>query len=227
MAKLLVENKQVVVPGEELAEGMDYIPGAGAYRDNDIIRAKKLGLAEISGRAIKIISLSGRYAPKKDDVIIGKVIDITLNGWRLDTNSAYSSLLGMRDATSSYIEKGSDLTKYFNIGDYLVVKISNVTSQKLIDVTLKGPGLRKLKGGRIIKIKPSKVPRVIGKGGSMVKLIKDATGCFITVGQNGRIWISGTPEKELIVVEAIRNIEKNAHIKGLTEEINKFLSKVK
>jgi len=81
------------------------------------------------------------------------------------------------------------LTKYFDIGDYVMAKIINVTSQKLVDVTMKGPGLRKLKGGRIIQVNPYKVPRIIGKAGSMVTMIKDATGCRILVGQNGLVWI--------------------------------------
>jgi len=69
------------------------------------------------------------------------------------------------------------------------------------------------------------VPRVIGKQGSMVSMIKQATGCKITVGQNGLVWLSGEPEKELIAVNTIKMIEKNAHKSGLTETIKAFLEK--
>jgi exosome complex component RRP4 len=65
-------------------------------------------------------------------------------------------------------------------------------------LTLKSKGLGVLEDGRIIKINPHKVPRVIGKEGSMVSLIKSETGCEITVGQNGAIWIQG---------EKIENLE--------------------
>ena len=104
-------------------------------------------------------------------------------------------------------------------------KIVNVTSQKLVDVTMKGPGLRKLKGGRIIEVNPHKVPRIIGKQGSMVMMIKDATKCNITVGQNGLIWIDGEPMNELLALQTIRKIEKESHMSGLTDKIKEYLEK--
>jgi exosome complex component RRP4 len=106
-----------------------------------------------------------------------------------------------------------------------VAKIVKVTSQKLIDVSTKGPGLRKLYGGRIITVNCNKVPRIIGKQGSMVSLIKTATGCKIIVGQNGVIWLTGAPDQEVIAIEAIRKIEAEAHMAGLTERMTTYLEK--
>lgn len=183
MSELLVKEKSVVVPGEELANGMDYLPSEGTYRQGEIIRANKLGLVMLEGRALRIVPVSGVYLPKRGDVIIGKVVDITYSGWMFDVNCAYRAMLGLKDATSDFISKGADLTKYYTFGDRVVAKIYNVTSQNLIDITLKGPGLRKLEGGRILNVTPSKVPRIIGKSGSMISMIKDATKCQIVVGQ--------------------------------------------
>ncbi|MBW2968575.1 exosome complex protein Rrp4 [Candidatus Woesearchaeota archaeon] len=225
METLKVKNRNIVVPGETLAEGMGFLPSRGTYRDGKTIKAKRLGMISIDKKVIKLIPLSGAYMPKVGDKIIAKVIDIMMSGWRVDTRSAYSAVLGLKDATSDYIAKGADLTQYFGLGDYVLTQITNVTSQKLIDVTMRGPGLRKLRGGRIININPHKVPRVIGKEGSMVTMIKQATECNILVGQNGRIWIDGEPEKEVITEETINKIEKEAHTAGLTDNIKKFLEK--
>ena len=225
MGKLLVEERSVVVPGEELAEGLDYLPGYGAYRKDQHVLAGKLGLLTVDGRALKIIPLSGRYMPKRNDVIIGKVIDVTMMGWRLEINCAYSAMLSMKDATSDFIARGADLTQFFSLGDYMVAKIVNVTSQKLVDLSTKGPGLRKLYGGRIINVNCNKVPRIIGKQGSMVSLIKNATGCKIIVGQNGCIWLQGDPKSEVIAIETIRKIENESHVSGLTERITEHLEK--
>ena len=222
---LKAKNREIVIPGEILAEGMGFLPSKGTYREDKTIRAKRLGMISVDGKVIKLIPLSGAYAPRVGDKIIAKVIDIMMSGWRLDTRSAYSAVLGMKDATSDYIAKGADLTQYFNLGDYVLTQITNVTSQKLIDVTMRGPGLRKLKGGRIITINPHKVPRVIGKEGSMVTMVKQATDCNILVGQNGRVWINGEPEKEILAAETIQKIEKESHKAGLTDNIKKFLEK--
>jgi exosome complex component RRP4 len=225
MGKLIAKEKEIAVPGEALAEGMDNLPGVGTYREGESIIAGKLGLVYVDGRTIKLISLSGVYIPKRGDTIICKVIDVGFSGWRLDTNSPYSAMLGMKDATSEYIARGADLTQYYDLGDYIVCKITNVTSQKLVDVTMKGPGLRKLKGGRIIEVDSNKVPRIIGKQGSMVTMIKQGTDCNIVVGQNGLVWIFGKPANELLAIRAIRKIEQESHLSGLTENIKSFLEK--
>ncbi len=224
MSNLLIQDKAIVVPGELLAQGMDFLPSFGTYRVKEDIRAARLGMAKVEGKVLKIIPLSGRYIPKRGDVILGPVTDIMLSGWRQDTNSPYSAVLGMKDATSEFIERGADLSRYYALGDYLVTKVINVTSQKLVDVTMRGPGLHKLTGGRIIEVNPNKVPRIIGKQGSMVGMIKDMTGLKIVVGQNGIIWLEGEPRKENIAVEAIRKIERDGHHSGLTDKIKEFLA---
>ncbi|MBD3304292.1 RNA-binding protein [Candidatus Woesearchaeota archaeon] len=223
--KLKIKNKEIAVPGEVLAEGMGFVPSKGISRENDKLVAEQVGMIGIEGKVIKLISLRGVYIPKAGDKIIAKVIDVLMTGWRLDIRGPYSAVLSMKDATSDFIQRGADLTQYFALGDYVLTKITNVTSQKLVDVTMKGPGLRKLKGGRILKVNSHKVPRVIGKDGSMVVMIKQATGCNILVGQNGWIWLDGEPKQEVIAEKAIKKIESEAHLSGLTDRIKDFLEK--
>ncbi len=221
--QIVVKDKDIVVPGEIIAKGMSFLPGNGAYREQDNVVAKRLGMVSIEGKVIKLIPLTGTYSPKLKDRIVGRVIDVLMQGWRMDINCPYSAVLSLKDGTSEFIPRGADLTQYFGLGDYLVCQIVNVTSQKLIDVSMRGPGLRKLKGGRILNISPQKVPRVIGKDGSMVSMIKEATGCDIVVGQNGIIWFSGEPEGEVLAVKAFKKIEEDAHLSGLTDKIAALL----
>ncbi len=221
---LLIEEKQFVIPGEVLAEGIDYLPANGTYREEDKIYSAQLGMVNVSGRLIKVISLSGRYVPKVGDTVIGKIANIGFNGWMVDISYAYEAGLSLKEATSDFIERGADLTKYFDFGEIIVANVINVTKSKAIDLTMKGPGLRKLKGGKMMEVTSSKVPRIIGKQGSMISLIKNATGCRIIVGQNGLVWISGDdPGKEAIATAAILKIEQEAHTSGLTEKISEFL----
>jgi len=147
-----------------------------------------------------------------------------MSGWRINTNTPYAAVMPLAEGSTEFISRGADLTRYFKIGDLLMAKIVNVTSQMLIDISVKGPGLRKLKGGRILHVDPMKVPRIIGKQGSMISLIKDKTGCNITVGQNGIVWIKGDSEKELLAEKAVKMIEAKSHEEGLTEKMEKFLS---
>ncbi|MFH1589317.1 MAG: exosome complex RNA-binding protein Rrp4 [archaeon] len=227
MGKLLVKDKEIVTPGEVIAEGMDYLPSFGTYRLGDKIMANRVGLLSVDGKVLKTLNMAGKYLPKPNDIIIGQVFDILMSGWRLKINSAYSAVLMMQEASFNFIQKGADLTRIYDLDDYIMTKITKVSSQKLIDVTMKGPGLRKLTDGRVIEVNTHKVPRIIGKQGSMVSMIKDATGCRISVGQNGLIWIQGEPENELVAVRAIQKIAEESHHPGLTESIKAFLEKNK
>ena len=224
MSNLLIDEKNVVVPGEVIANGMDFVPALGSFREGDKIIASQLGLVNLSGRLIKVIPLSGRYIPKNGDVVIGRVADIGFSGWRVDIGWAFEANLSMKEASSDFIDKKTDLTQYYTYGDIVAAQITYIFGSKIIDLTMKGPGLRKLKGGRIIKITPSKVPRVIGKQGSMISMIKEKTNCRIIVGQNGLVWIQGDDnDKMMLAVNTIYKIEEEAHLSGLTDRIKSFL----
>lgn len=229
-SKLLVKDKDIVVPGQVLAEGFDFLPSYGTYRKEDKIIANKLGLISMEGKVLKTIPMAGRYLPKRHDVIIGRVIDITMTSWRLNINSAYTAMLNSKDiggngrGYSSYPHKGN-LSKTYKMNDYIFCKVTNVSDMNLVDVTTQGPGLRKLYGGRVLHVNTHKVPRIIGKKGSMVNMIKQATNCKMIVGQNGVVWLQCEPKVEALAVNAIRKIEEESHISGLTNRIKIFLEK--
>lgn len=224
-SELFVQDKEVVVPGQILAEGMEYLPSYGTYRKNDQIIANKLGLLTVDGKVLRTIPLSGQYYPKRNDIVIAKVIDILSVGWRVEFDSYVTGLIPVKDGTFEFVQKGGDLTRYFAIEDFVVCKITNVSSQGLVDLSAKGPGLRKLRGGRMMKINAHKVPRIIGKKGSMVSMIKNATDCKITVGQNGRIWLQGEPQMEFLAIKTIEKIDRESHVSGLTDRIKEYLEK--
>lgn len=222
MSEILVQDKQLVIPGAALAAGVDYIPGAGCFREDNQIKSKFLGLIRLKDKLINVISLSGVYIPKSGDGIIAKVIDMQSTFWILDINSPYDAILQLGEAVSEYVDiSKTDISVYYDIGDIVYVKILNVSSSKNISLTMNDYRAKKLFGGKLISITPSKVPRLIGKEGSMIELIKNKTGCQIVVGQNGRVWIKGT--NEILATKAILMIEKEAHKEGLTDRITEML----
>jgi len=223
--KLLVKDRDIVVPGDLLAEGLSFLPSGKAFREDDKIYAATVGLVSIKGRVVKVIPLAGKYMPKKGDVVIGKVTNIGYAGWNLDINSPYSADLNIGEATTEFIDLAkTDLSKYFDIGDYVLAEVINISEGKFVKLSAKRRPYRKLKGGNIIKVSPTKIPRIIGKAGSMIKMLKELSGCDIIVGQNGIVWIKGIPEKESLVAKAIRKIEKESHLSGLTDKIKAMLT---
>ena len=138
MSKLLVEAKAVVIPGEILAEGMDHLPGKGAFREGEKVIASRVGLVYVNGSIINIVPLSGRYIPKKDDTVIGYVRDMTYSSWFINIGYAYDASLSLKDASSSYIERGASLSDFYAVSDAILTRITNVTKDlvnRLINAT--------------------------------------------------------------------------------------------
>lgn len=215
------KERRIVVPGEILSKDSKFLPGECTRKEGSNIIAERYGLLDESGNLVKVIPLSGVFIPRRGNVVICQVKDISFNGWMIDVNSAYASFLPVAEVPR-YIDK-NHLTDFLEIGDFFNAKISSV-KQKGIDLTLDGRGLGKLEGGMIIFINPNKVPRVIGRAGSMISLIKDETNSKITVGQNGLVWIKADNiENELLAKKAILFVTEKSFISGLTDKVKDFL----
>lgn len=210
-------TRKVVVPGEIIVTGEDFLPGEGTRREGEHIVAGKFGLAEEAGRVVRLIPIFGAFVPRRNNVVVGRVVDVTYSGWLIDID-CYANAFVPIDESPRFINR-NEMDQFLAIGDVLAAKIWSVKG-KGIDLTLKGKGLGKVEGGFIFHIIPSRVPRVIGREGSMVNLIKDKTGCNITVGQNGWIWVKGPSiEAEILARKAIEMVADKVHLSGLTEKV--------
>lgn len=220
-----MESRKIVVPGETIVTGEEYLPGEGCRRDGEDIVAGKFGLADVSDKLVKVIALSGVYIPRRGNAIIGTVIDVTFNGWILDFNGPTTGFLSLMEVPR-FINK-DELQEQFDFGDVVLAKIWNVKA-KGVDLSVKMRGFGRLDDGMLVKINANKVPRVIGKEGSMVTVIKDATGCDITVGQNGVIWVRGKKiDDELKAKKIIEFICEHSFVEGLTDKVKEFIGKLK
>jgi exosome complex component RRP4 len=223
-SEILVKERQLVIPGETLARGLDFLPSSGCYRENNELKSKLLGLVKLKDRFIGIIPLAGVYIPKTGDGIIGLVEDMQTTIWIVDINSPYDAILPLGEAVGEYVDLNrTDISIYYDIGDLIYAKVLNVSKSKQVQLTMNDHRARKLISGRVLTITPSKVPRLIGKQGSMIELIKNKTKCQIIVGQNGVVWIKG--EQEGLAAKAILTIENESHISGLTDKITAMLEK--
>ena len=213
------EKRRIVIPGELLGEGRSF---DGTFVEEGKVYSKYLGILKQRGNGYSVIPLAGVYIPKIGDKVIGIIQDIQVSGWTVDINAPWQAFMPLAEAVNEFVDIfKTDLSKYYDIGDVVYGRIQNVTKSMIIQISMKAPGCKKLRGGVLVKITPSKVPRLIGKGGSMVNLIKEKTNTTIIIGQNGLVWIKG--EKVGKAIEAILTVDRESHIVGLTEKISKML----
>jgi exosome complex component RRP4 len=123
---------------------------------------------------------------------------------------------------------GDTSTEKYSIGDILITKIISADRLNKPELTTVGKYLGKRTNGIVISIDTPKIPRVIGRSGSMIKLLKNMTKCHIFVTQNGRIWLKGEDSAhEKLLIDAIKKIEKEAHTVGLTDRMSEYIENEK
>jgi exosome complex component RRP4 len=228
MMPLFYEKRQLVTPGDLLAED-DYVAGDNTYKDDGKIYASRIGLVDYEARKVHVVALKAFYVPYVGDTVIGTVVEVTTGGWIVDINAPYFAMLRASDVVDRpFKPQTSDLPSIFDVGDLIIAQVVAYDRSRDPLLTVREPGLGKIMRGQLVEITTTKIPRVIGRKGSMVGTIKRETGCQITIGQNGLILISGkTPEDERLAVMALHKIEEESHTSGLTDRVTEMLRKEK
>ncbi len=217
------DKREIVIPSQLLGEIKHKKAGRGTFIENGKIYAEILGILNNDSNYINVVPLKGRYDPIEKDLVIGIVEEAMSSSWLVDINAAYPALLHVNEVPWD-VDFG-ETERYLNNGDSVMAKVLQVDREKKLQITLKDYNLYKLKDGYILNVEPSKVPRIIGKKGSMISLLKKYTKCRIFVGQNGRIWVNGSDDGIKKVINTIKMIEYESLSYGLTNKIEELLKK--
>jgi exosome complex component RRP4 len=218
-----LSEKLIVIPGDLLSEDVSRA-GDGTYVHDGKVYASLYGLLSEKNK-IRVVPLSGKYIPSRGDLVIGTVKEVTFSNWIVDIGSPYDGLLHVSEYPRRIASE--DMSKYLNVGETILTQVKDLDPTMKVELTLRDRKLKPIRSGRIFELSPSKVPRLIGHGGSMISLIKGETNCSITVGQNGRVWIDGEDCNIDFAIEAITKIEQESHIPGLTDRLARFFKEAK
>ena len=211
---------KLVIPGDILSDDVKRA-GEGTYVASGKVYASIYGI--LDQKELRVIPLSGKYMPYTGDTVIGKVVDIIFSNWIVDINSPYEALLHV----SEHPERidTCDMDRCLEIGDLIIARVKDVDATMRVELTLEK--FKPLRSGRVIEISHTRIPRVIGRGGSMINLLKKELDCSIFVGQNGRIWINGKEDYIDLAIQTLLKIEREAHTPGLTDRIRELIETAK
>jgi len=219
-----MSQNQFVIPGDVIITG-SYTPEQNVILDGDKIMSTAIGFYEIEDNRVNVIPLTGLYTPKIDDLIIGKVMSHSALSWDVNINSYYNGMLPASDIFGrDYLPSKDDLSLKLCVGDIISTRIINAGGSRGPLLSISGQNLGKIDSGELVKISPTKIPRLIGKHGSMIQTIEASTNATITIGQNGLIVVSSDETNGLLkALAAIRMVEEQAHLANLTEKMKKML----
>ena len=218
------DKRKYVIPGDVVTTG-PFRPEQNVILDGDKIIATTIGISEIYDDSVKVIPLTGMYIPKIDDLVIAKVNSHTSLSWELDINSCYVGFLPAQDVFGrDFSAHADELSSKLKTGDLVAARIANFDRTRDPLVTISDRDLGQIDSGELVEISPSKVPRLIGKRGTMIQMIEMATDAAITIGQNGWVVIScESPEGLLKAKKAIQMVNEQAHIANLTDQVKEML----
>jgi exosome complex component RRP4 len=218
-------RRRYVLPGDKIVEG-NYRPLMNVVKSGNAIIATRIGIAETGREGVKVIPLSGIYIPRVNDLVLGKIVDHTSLSWEVDINSCFSAHLPAQDVFGrDFSPARDDMNKHLAIGDMITARIMAFDRTRDPMLTVQDRDLGKIPKGELLKISATRVPRLIGKRGSMIQTIEQATQTRVLIGQNGIVVVTGrNPEGILQAVKAIRMVEEEAHTANLTQRIKALLN---
>ena len=218
-------KRKYVVPGDKIIDG-NFRPLLNVIRVGDSIISTRIGIAESGRDGIKVIPLSGVYIPRVNDIVIGKIIDHSSLSWEVDINSCFSAHLPAQDIFGrDFSPARDDMNKQLAIGDLITARIVAFDRTRDPMLTVQDRDLGRIPRGELLKISATRVPRLIGKRGSMIQTIEQATQTRILIGQNGLIVVTSRSSEGIqLAVKAIRMVEEKAHTANLTQRVKALLN---
>jgi exosome complex component RRP4 len=218
-------RRRYVIPGDKIVEG-NFRPVMNVIRSGNALIATRIGIAEAGRDGVKVIPLSGVYIPRVNDLVIGKIVDHSSLSWEVDINSCFSAHLPAQDVFGrDFSPARDDMSKHLAIGDMITARIMAFDRTRDPMLTVQDRDLGKIPRGELLKISATRVPRLIGKRGSMIQTIEQATQTRVLIGQNGIVVVTGRNADGLkLAVRAIRMVEEEAHTANLTQRIKLLLN---
>jgi exosome complex component RRP4 len=193
--------KEFVVPGQQIARRGRL---ENSFTEKEGTYSKVLGLYDEH----EIVPLEGTWKANVGDSVVGIVTMARSSVCMIDIQSFVRGLEVLR--------------KYENppaLGSVVSGIVRDVENRRTVVLER----VSVLRDGVLMKVKPAKVPRLIGKSNTMINQISELTGVRIIVGMNGLVWIRG--ERSALAMAAITRICEEAHVPGLTMRIREMLEK--
>lgn len=225
---------EVVLPGDEIqipppkevgAKKTKTILGPGLRYHDDKVVACKAGILKQKSASIYVDTFQKRYIPSKGETVIGLVIQKAGDIFRVDIGAGEPAALSYLAFEGATKKNRPDV----NVGDLVFAKLlvayKDFESELIcVDSLGKKMKLGVLSGGFVFSCSISLARRLRSPDCPLLDSVKKhiQIPLEIVVGMNGKVWINGLNEKDVIAAgNAILAAEHKTN-----EEIEKMCEKV-
>lgn len=152
------------------------------------------GVVDRVNKLLTVRPFSSRYSPEVGDVVIGRVVEVADNRWKVDINARHHASLhlssvnlpgGQRRRTD---EDSLQMRSFFTTDELLSAEVQKVGNDRSASLHTRSAKYGKLSFGQIVKVSAALIKRTKQHTHTLSDI-----GVDMIIGVNGYIWIGATP----------------------------------
>lgn len=150
---MFVEPKRVVInrdpvslilPGQLISEDLQFLNGHGTFRDSGIY-SSICGTLKRTNKLISVKPLKTRFNGEIGDVVIGRILEISGNRWKVDIKARQDAILNLSSISlpggiqrRKTVDDEQEMKSFFKPGDLIVAEVSQFSSEGIVSITPSG-----------------------------------------------------------------------------------------
>lgn len=216
-------GKNITSPGEVVTSAKEFMRGHGTYTEGDNVLSTVAGTIERVNKLVSVRSVRQRYNPEKGDLVIGRVIEVVQQRWKVDTNARQDAILALSSVNlpggvqRRKVETDAlKMREFLAEGDLLVAEVQSVENAPQLHTRSLRYG--KLRNGLLLTVPPSLIRRLKSHFHTLPPPC-GPLGVDVIMGVNGYIWVSvSVGERNNAAVEGFVDAE------GVYSDVNDDIS---
>ncbi|WAR23408.1 EXOS2-like protein, partial [Mya arenaria] len=183
----------LVTPGDVITSDQGFMRGHGTFMEEGKHHASVAGIVQRVNKLICVTPIKTRYNGEVGDIIVGRILEVGMKRWKVDTHSKLDSLLML----SSVNLPGGELRRrseedeklmrhYLKEGDLISAEVQSVFSDGSLSLHTRSLKYGKLGQGCLYQVSPSLIKR------RKTHFHNLPCGATVILGNNGYVWLSPT-----------------------------------
>ncbi|XP_065191094.1 exosome complex component RRP4-like [Sycon ciliatum] len=202
-----IQSCHIVVPGDVITKDTGFMRGHGTFTEGDTLLASVPGVIERHNKLICARPLSGRYNGEVGDVVVGRIVELAVKKWRVETNSRLRSVLNLASINlpgGVLRRRGAEdelmMREYLKEGDLISAEVQAVHGDGILSLHTRSLKYGKLGQGTLVKVAPSLIKRCKSHFHNL------SCGAMVILGHNGYCWISPlVSDEEAAAAQAVEH----------------------
>ncbi|TYJ57037.1 hypothetical protein B9479_002316 [Cryptococcus floricola] len=189
-------SRNIVTPGTVITSSKEYMRGHGTYVEDTNVVSSVAGTIDRVNKLISVRPLRSRYTPEVGDLVIGRIVEVGAQRWRVDANGRQDAVLMLSSVNlpggvqRRKIESDAlRMRDFLAEGDLLVAEVQAFFGDGAMSLHTRSLRYGKLRNGFLLTIPPQLIRRLKSHFYHIPPPC-GPSGVDVILGLNGFVWVS-------------------------------------